>query len=312
MNGSKPPYPKVAVILINRDGFGLTEACVRSLVDTGYPNLLIVVVDNGSKQADLDKLAELGRKEKSVLIHPLGYNAGFTKANNAGTELALRDHKADYIWILNNDTEVRKDAIELSLRAFRECSLDPRNTLVSSIITYADNDNIWSNGLKDLPLANFPKSVDKGLPADQVAQPGVVLKKAEYSIGCSMFFARDFVEQHGLMNEEFFIYYDDLDYSLGKNNVFIQQPLVKHKVSSTAGNKGSTRYTPFQSHLFAKNGIHFYFRKKKIPVHEKFIYLSFTTWVFVLLYVRDWATFKAHLRGIKDGLRGGSKPAAAA
>jgi len=296
------PAPKVAVILINRDGYALTEACVQSLVETRYPNLLIVVTDNGSKQADLDKLAQLAQREKTVRIHPLGYNAGFTKANNAGMEVALRDHHADYLWILNNDTEVRKDAVELSLRACSECNLDPRETLVSSIITYADNDNIWCNGLRDLPWANFPKSVDKGLPAAEVARPGIELKAAEYSVGCSMFFSHEFVKAHGFMNEEFFIYYDDLDYSLGRKNVFIQQPLVKHKISSTAGVKGSTRYTPFQSFLFAKNGVHFYFHKKKIPAYEKLIYLGFTTWVFVLLYVRDWPTLQGHLQGLRAGL----------
>jgi GT2 family glycosyltransferase len=303
--------PKVAVVLINRNGYALTEACVQSLVETGYPNLLIVVVDNGSQPADLEKLARLAEREKRVLVHPLGYNAGFTKANNAGISLAMREHNADYLWVLNNDTEVRKDAIELSLRAFGECRLDAGDTLVSSIITYADNDNIWSNGLRDLSWVNFPKSVDKGLPAEEVARPGLVLKAAEYSIGCSMFFSREFVQKHGLMNEDYFIYYDDLDYSLGKNNVFIQQPLVKHKVSSTAGFKGSTRFTPFQSGLFAKNGVHFYFRRKKIPFYQKVIYLVFTNWVFVLLYVRDWATLIAHIKGLWAGLSGASKGQAA-
>ena len=102
--------PKVAVILINRNGFNLTEACVRSLLNAEYSNLLIIIVDNGSSQDDLNQLEGLARREKSVLIHPLGHNAGFTKANNAGIQAAL-DQGADFIWILNNDTEVRKDAI---------------------------------------------------------------------------------------------------------------------------------------------------------------------------------------------------------
>jgi GT2 family glycosyltransferase len=247
-------------------------------------------------------LQQLAQREKTVILLPLGYNAGFTKANNAGAELALREHQTDYLWILNNDTEVRPDAIELSVRAFQEHRLDARNTIVSSIITYADNDKVWCNGLRDLAWVNFPRGVDKGLPADQVARPGLVLKPAQYCVGCSMFLAREFVTTHGLMCEDFFIYYDDLDYSLGRNNVHIQQPLVKHKVSSTSGFKGSARFTPFQSFLFAKNGIHYYFRKKKIPLHEKFIYLVFTNWVFVLLYVRDWRAFKAHCLGLWEGL----------
>jgi GT2 family glycosyltransferase len=302
MNGMTAS-PKVAVVLINRNGFSLTEPCVESLLKTEYPNLLVIIIDNGSNQNELDQLAGLARREKSVVVHPLGHNAGFTKANNAGLKVGL-EQGADFFWILNNDTEVRKDAIELSLKAFSQHALDANHTLVSSIITFADNDHIWCNGLRDLRLFNFPKSVDKNKPATQVAQPGVVLKPAQYSVGCSMFFAREFVQTHGLTNEEYFIYYDDLDYSLGRNNVYIQQPLVKHKVSSTSGFKGSARFTPFQSFLFAKNGILFYFGKKKIPWYEKVIYLGFTNWVFVVLYVRDFPTFTAHLKGLRDGLAG--------
>jgi GT2 family glycosyltransferase len=297
------PTPKVAVILINRDGFDLTKACVESLVQTEYPNLLVVIVDNGSKQRDLDQLQQLAQTHKCVLLHPLGYNAGFTKGNNAGLRQGLA-HNADYYWILNNDTEVRKDAIELSLRAFSEHRLDPVNTVISSIITYADNDQIWCNGMRDLALVNFPKSVDKLRPASEVTRPGIALKAAAYTVGCSMFFARPFLDAHGLMNEDYFIYFDDLDYTLGCNNVSIQQPLVKHKVSSTSGFKGSGRYTPFQAHLYGKNGIHFYFRKKRIPWYEKMIYLGFTAWVFVLLYVRDYPALAAYLKGMKEGLAG--------
>jgi|GEM_PF-1300178 Predicted glycosyltransferases len=304
---SQESSPKVGVILINRNGYSLTEDCVRSLVATKYPNLLVVIVDNGSRQEDLDRLKELEQREPSVCIHPLGYNAGFTRGNNAGAQLAL-DRGADYIWILNNDTEVRSDAIELSVRAFAEHKLDPRNTIVSSIITYFENDNVWCNGLRDMKLFNFPRGIDKGRPAVEVARSGIVFKEADYSVGCSMFFSKEFVSAHGLMNEEFFIYYDDLDFSLGKRNLHIQQPLVRHKVSSTAGNKGAERFTPFQAFLFAKNGIHFYFRKKKIPVWEKLVYLGFTQWVFVLLYVRDWKTFKAHCKGYWEGLTKPGKP----
>jgi GT2 family glycosyltransferase len=308
MNGMNT-RPKVGVVLINRNGYNLTEPCVQSLVRTKYPNLLIVIVDNGSEQKDLNLLEQLARKEPAVLIHALGYNSGFTKANNAGTRVCL-EHQADFIWILNNDTEVREDAIDLSVRAFLEHHLDTKNTLVSSIITYFDNDNIWCNGLRDLALSNFPRSVDKGIPAAAVAQPGLVLKKAEYSVGCSMFFSADFVRAHGLMDEAFFIYFDDLDYSLNRNNVYIQQPLVRHKVSSTSGFKGSGRYTPFQSHLYAKNGIMFYFTRKKIPFYQKLIFLGFTLWVFALLYIRDFPTLRAYFRGIREGLaaKPGTRP----
>jgi len=296
--------PKVAVVLINRNGFDLTAACVASLLETHYPSLLIIIIDNGSDKKELDRLNELVVKYPNILLRPLGFNAGFTKGNNAGIAIALQQ-KADFIWILNNDTEVSKDAVELSVKAFDEYKLDRANTILSSIITYADSDRVWCNGLRDLPLFNFPKSVDKNKPVQKVARAGLVLKRAQYGVGCSMFFAKEFVETHGMMNEDYFIYFDDLDYSMGCQNLYIQQPLVKHKVSSTSGFMGSPRYTPFQAFLFAKNGLYFYFKRKKIPWYEKLIFLGFTTWVFVALYVRDMDALCAYLKGLRSGLVGG-------
>ena len=102
-------------------------------------------------------------------------------------KLALEQHRAEYLWILNNDTEVRPDAIELSLRAFSEGNVDPRDTIVSSIITYADSDKDLVQRAARSGVGEFPQSVDKGRLAAEVAQPGLVLTKAGYSIGCSMF-----------------------------------------------------------------------------------------------------------------------------
>ena len=62
---------------------------MRSLVATGYPNLLTVVVDNGSRPGDLEQLQALAQREPTMLLLPLGYNAGFTKGNNAGMETGL-------------------------------------------------------------------------------------------------------------------------------------------------------------------------------------------------------------------------------
>ena len=54
--------------------------------------------------------------------------------------------------------------------------------------------------------------------------------------------------------------------------------------------------------VVSTSSVHFYFHKKKIPAYEKLIYLGFTTWVFVLLYVRDWPTLKGHFQGLRAGL----------
>jgi GT2 family glycosyltransferase len=300
--------PRVAVILVNYNGAALTQECVASLRASDFKNLKIVVVDNGSRPADQALLNRMATGLSQVVVLPLGVNAGFARGNNAGMEWAVREFQAEYLWVLNNDTEVRPDAIRLMVQAFAMHRLDRANTILSSIITYADHDGVWCNGLRDLRWANFPRAVDKGIPAGQIARPGLVLQRAQYCVGCSMFFSRELLARHGMMSEDFFMYYEDLDFSRGRENLHLQQPLVRHKVSASAGNKGSARFTPFQAFLFAKNGIHYYFRKKKIPWYEKLIYLGFTNWVFVVLYVRDWRTFRAHCGGLWEGLTKPGKP----
>jgi len=295
-------FPKVAVILVNYFGADLTRECVASLVANHYPNLLIIVVDNGSPPADVAQLEQLAGQYPLIQLELMGYNSGFTHANNVGMALALNKHGADFLWVLNNDTEVRADAITTFLRVFQEQQADPADTMLSSIITYADADVVWCNGLRDMAWFNFPRGIDKGRPLPEVVRAGLVLQAAEYCVGCSMFFARELVAKHGMMDEDIFMYFDDLDFSRARTNLHIQQPLVKHKVSATAGFKGSGRFKPIQSFLYAKNGVHYYFRKKKISALEKLIYLTFTNWVFVLLYVRDWPTLVAHLKGLWEGV----------
>jgi len=272
--------PKICVVLIDYNSQQLTQACIDSLNGMGYPNLSIIVVLNGDQK---------GLWSGVEVVRP-PCNGGTTMGNNVGMRVAL-DLGADYVWLLNNDTEVRGDAAEQMLKAYQP------GTLLSSIITYEDGERIWCNGLNDIPAFNFPKSRNKGQP---VLSQAVDVITADYTSGCSMFFERAMVR---MFDESYFMYFDDLEFSHGQTNLVLQQALVRHKVSSCAGFRGSGRFTPLQAFHYARNGIKFYFGCKKISLAEKLIYLLITNWVFVLLYVRDRTTLKAHFAGLTTNLK---------
>jgi len=293
---------KVAVILLNYNKFELTRDCIESLLRTGYAKLEIIVIDNGSEENDKNKLAKFCSQYDEVFLETISPNIGFIKGNNLGLKLAL-NHKADFVWILNNDTIVDPSAIDVMISCFNTYKLNKSQTLLSPIITYYRSNVIWCNGMFDLPLVNFPKSKDKGIKVENLNKTALYIQKSMYNCSCSTFLHKEFVNKHGLINEKYFMYYDDLDYSLGKDNYYVQLPLVQHRVSATTGFSGSETFSNFQAYLHGKNAILFYFGKKKINMLEKFIFLSFTMWVIIALYIRSWDTFIRYLTGIKDGLK---------
>ena len=103
--------PKIAIIILNWNGFSDTVRCVESLFKSNYPNgcYSIHVVDNGSKEDEAKKLKE--HFDSSITIFKSESNRGYCGGNNFAIEnLALSDH--DFVLVLNNDTIVADDCLD--------------------------------------------------------------------------------------------------------------------------------------------------------------------------------------------------------
>ena len=104
MTKLKKIAPSVTVIVLNYNGLLDTRVCLFSLLKTKYPNFTVLVVDNGSKQNEVDILKK-EFTDKRVLFRRLNTNLGFTGASNK----VVKDIATKYIAFLNNDTTVTPD-----------------------------------------------------------------------------------------------------------------------------------------------------------------------------------------------------------
>src|SRR2546425_647264 len=121
------PEQWVYILVLNWNNWKDTNECLASLQGLDYNHWKVIVLDNGSTDGSLRHIRE---RHPEVEIMKLGENLGFAKGNNAGIRAAV-ERGAEYVWLLNNDTEVDPGA----LRALVETAeSDPRIGAVGSAI----------------------------------------------------------------------------------------------------------------------------------------------------------------------------------
>lgn len=231
--------PKVAIIVLNYNGTADTLECLRSLAHCAYRNKMTIVVDNAS--ADGAALEHAVKAEfPGVHFLPQNENAGFSGGNNAGIRHAL-EHESDFVLLLNNDTTVDPRFIdEMISVAKTETGV---GIVGAKIYFHAEPDRIWFNGAKFL-WTDGGKHFQYG-ERDRDPQ-GLTSIPTHFVTGCAMLISRAVIEKIGLLEESFFMYYEDVDYCLRAQNAgfslrVAQGAHVWHKVSRTASGMGVPR-----------------------------------------------------------------------
>lgn len=227
---------QISVILVNYNGKAYNDACIHSVLDsTVREQIQIVVVDNASTDGSLEALRETWAAHGQVHILALDDNYGFSKANNEGIRYAM-EQGAEFCLLLNNDTEIAPDAIEQMVHCGKETG-----AIVVPKVLYADRrDVIWCAGGTFTPIVKKP--VQSGLNQTDNGQydAGSV---CQFANGCALLLSRQIVEKLGLLDERFFLYYEDVEYSMRaeRHNIGIRycaEAVVYHKVNgSTGGNE---------------------------------------------------------------------------
>lgn len=290
---------KVYIIVLNWNGKEDTLECLKSLEKISYSNYKIVVVDNGSED---DSVSEIKKQFSEVKIIENKKNLGFAGGNNVGMKYAINGG-ADYVLLINNDTTVEENFLSELVKTGE--SDEKIGILGSKIYFYSDPNRIWFAGGK----VNWLKNKGTHIGLDQIDNGQYdKIKETDYLTGCCLLIKREVIEKIGVLAEDYFLYYEDTDFSLrtknvGYRSIYVPKSKIYHKISRST-KPGSSSYIYYH----ARNGLVMAKRTgsllNKIVLYPYCVYL-FLKQIIKILFIpkkRDWAF--AVLRGERDFLLG--------
>jgi GT2 family glycosyltransferase len=219
--------PRVYIIILNWNGKEDTLSCLRSVQEVEYPRYRVLVVDNASTDGSTEAIrAAFPGVELLVNRSNLGFAAG----NNEGIRHALQCG-ADYVLLLNNDTQVERAALTELVRA---CAADPGVGLASPKVYYLDRPKvIYYAGAMQGRLPLLPRLTGTG---EEDHGQYEQVQEVDYVWGQAMFIKKEVMERIGLLDPGFFMYYEDADYCLqakraGYKIVCVPAARVWHQVA---------------------------------------------------------------------------------
>ncbi|MEW6511325.1 MAG: glycosyltransferase family 2 protein [Bacteroidota bacterium] len=223
--------PLTYIIIVNWNGKQDTLECLASLRAATHPNARILVVDNGSQDGSPEAIRSA---HPGVEILETGRNLRFAGGNNLGLRRALA-RGAEQVMLLNNDTTVAPDFLDLMTRCLR--SSTAIGVVAPTILYYDRPDLIWYGGGEISFWTGTMRHV--GIRQREDATDTTVRDTA-YASGCCLLARREAVEAAGMLDETFFIYTEDADWCMrvrraGFRIVYEPRARIWHKVSVSAG-----------------------------------------------------------------------------
>lgn len=240
--------PKVGIVLVNYNGEKFQNECISSIKKMEYKNYIIIIVDNNSTDKSIKIAIE---KFDDLIIIKNKENCGVAEGNNIGIKKAL-ELNCEYILLLNNDTEVDKYMLSNMIKNANS------KTLVTCKMYYYPKNILWfAGGRIDWGKATTIHEGINEVDLGQYDNP----KYIEYCPTCCLLINKDVFEDVGLMDEKYFMYFDDTDFIVRVNRKgykILYEPSAKlwHKVSSSSGGEKSKLY------IYYINRNRLYFIKK--------------------------------------------------
>lgn len=269
----------VAVVLVNWNGWRDTIECLGSLLQPSTTADYVVVVDNASSDGSVEQIEHWCRgsigtpvqrnvddapvmreapegldwlvlsecdsppaKLPTLLIIKSKTNRGFAGGNNLGISFA-RESKPNYYWLLNTDTVIAPDALKsLVNRAAADPSIGMTG---SSLIYYWRPSEVQALGGASFNVrtgASIHLGVGTSV-ADIPTNPAPVERQTDYVVGASMLVSSRFVEEIGPMCEDYFLYFEEIDWATrGRGRfklAFAPDSRVFHKVGGSSRKNAS-------------------------------------------------------------------------
>jgi len=205
-----------------------------------------------------------------------GENLGFAGGNNVGLRYALARNDFDYVWLLNNDTVVEPSALSALVQRLHE----KRSAGIcgSTLLHYSRPERVQARGggwyCKWIGL---PWHIGQLGKADSYPRMELVERWMNYVVGASMLVSRDFLEKAGLMCEDYFLYFEEVDWIRRAAPCFslayAPDSIVYHKVGGSIGTRSDPRHKSALCDYFALRN-RLLFTRRHCPEALPAIYVS--------------------------------------
>lgn len=319
------------LIVLNWNGWQHSLRCLESLrpvLDDAHMHLIIC--DNGSSDASWQQLRDWLQRhfaaphlkiyeqvaepqvslsdkhtDARVVLLQTGYNRGFAGGMNVGLRYMLQHFDCDDVWLLNNDVEIVPNAVQ----ALQQCSQQqPTWGMIGSSILDAQNRQILqcAGGCRYYPLLTVFRNQAQGLRLDEALK--LPTMRLDYAQGAALWLKVEAVRKIGLLNEEYFLFYEELDYAqrlrqAGYAIGWCRQARVYHQGSATIGAHSQNKAKLQQANYYENLSTLKYSRNFHAPWLWLILPLRFILKALALLLRRQFFLFPSLLQAYRDFLR---------
>lgn len=286
--------PSTLIIILNWRQPEITIECVRAVQAMPGSPADILLIDNGSGD---DSVPRLQTALPGVPLAALPDNLGFAAGVNYGLRQAMRDGYP-YALLLNNDAF---PAADMLARLLAETA--PDIALLSPKIFYeADKTRIWFAGGQQHPYLLEIRSTGRG---EQDGPAWQSSRDVDYLVGTGLLLNLKAAQQVGLLDEQFFMYYEDLDWSIRLRQAGYRLRLVAdahlyHRVSVSTGGEDS----PARRYYLARSSVLFFRRHAYLGRPAAILIFRLLSALKLLtrtLLTGQFAAARAYVRGLWDG-----------
>jgi len=190
----------VAIIVVNWKKYDLTFECIDSVLASSFINFKIILIDNEFQKNKLSRYSS-NQKIKVILNKA---NNGFAKANNQGIVYAL-EKNYDYIMLLNNDTRIIQNMLTNLIQFTNSNNL----SIIQPLILNSNGDKIWNGGGT---INKYLGTFKTNLKDKKFSSNLVFSSEIDWFTGCCCLFNAKVFQNVGLFDENFFAYYEDVDF----------------------------------------------------------------------------------------------------
>lgn len=214
-------FIKVSIVIPQYNAYNHTIECVNSILNSNYKVFQIIISDDCSSN---DSISQIKKSCPDSIVLQNEYRSGFSATVNRGLTYALKN-KADFIFLINNDTILDKNAItELVKYANIETVIAPY------IYNYDTPDAIWALGI-ELDIKGFH-------PLIKQVSGDTNVSEIESVTGCAALFPAALFKTVGFWDERYFLYNEDLDYfyrvkKCGFKSFVVKSSKIYHKGGAT-------------------------------------------------------------------------------